>query len=126
MNYRKYYAEFYGIKFGPEYHIHHINFNREDNSIGNLILLPAELHNRLHKCRQQNVLLDGVDNFKYIKGNLICGMCADTLRELADIYDALFEWVAKREAEYMAVMAGEPGKTCGCPNYNSFRKSCEK
>lgn len=40
FNYRKYYKDYYGIDFGKEFDIHHIDINRENNEINNLILLP--------------------------------------------------------------------------------------
>lgn len=33
FNYRKYYKEYYGIDFGSEYDIHHIDFDRSNNDI---------------------------------------------------------------------------------------------
>lgn len=48
FNYRKYYKEYYGIDFGSEYSVHHIDFNKENNNINNLILLPAKLHRKYH------------------------------------------------------------------------------
>lgn len=48
FNYRKYYKEYYGIDFGSEYSIHHIDFNRDNNCICNLILLPNRLHRKYH------------------------------------------------------------------------------
>lgn len=49
-NYRELYKRYYGIDFGGEYDIHHIDFNRKNNTIENLILLPKELHHRYHFC----------------------------------------------------------------------------
>lgn len=48
FNYRKFYKEYYGIDFGSEYVIHHIDFNQQNNNINNLILLPQTLHSRYH------------------------------------------------------------------------------
>ena len=48
MDYRRYYKEYYSIDFGSEYSIHHIDQNRENNDIRNLILLPRKLHSRFH------------------------------------------------------------------------------
>lgn len=48
MNYRKFYKNYYGISFGKEYDIHHIDGNTENNNIKNLVLLPAQLHKRYH------------------------------------------------------------------------------
>lgn len=48
FDYRKYYKEYYGIEFGSDYVIHHIDFNQQNNNIYNLILLPKKLHRRYH------------------------------------------------------------------------------
>lgn len=48
FNYRKYYAEYYSISFDSSYHIHHIDLNKDNNDISNLILLPSKLHTRYH------------------------------------------------------------------------------
>lgn len=47
-DYRKIYKEYYKIDFGREYEIHHIDFNRENNNISNLLLLPKALHAKYH------------------------------------------------------------------------------
>lgn len=50
-SYTKYYADYYGISWDhAKLEVHHINGNRRDNDIDNLILLPKELHRRLHRC----------------------------------------------------------------------------
>ncbi len=48
MNYRKYFKEYYGIDFSKEYEVHHIDLNRENNDIRNLMLLPKTLHRKYH------------------------------------------------------------------------------
>ncbi len=55
FNYRKYYKEYYGIEFDGSYAIHHIDFDRSNNDINNLLLLPGKLHSRYH------FLLNGFD-----------------------------------------------------------------
>lgn len=47
-NYRLKYKRYYGIEFGSDYVIHHIDFDRSNNNIENLLLLPTELHQRYH------------------------------------------------------------------------------
>lgn len=47
-NYREKYKRYYGIDFGSEYSIHHIDFDRTNNDISNLLLLPKELHAKYH------------------------------------------------------------------------------
>ena len=49
-DYRKFYAEHYGIKWDPKkFQVHHIDGDRSNNSIENLVLLPTELHQLFHK-----------------------------------------------------------------------------
>ena len=51
-NYREIYKKHFGIDFGSEYAIHHIDGNRTNNNIDNLILLPLELHSKYHQQKQ--------------------------------------------------------------------------
>lgn len=47
--YRKYYADFYGITWDHrEMEVHHIDYDHDNNDIGNLILIPRWLHRALH------------------------------------------------------------------------------
>lgn len=49
INYRKIYCSHYGIADpGPDFDIHHIDCNRENNNVENLILLPQRLHHQYH------------------------------------------------------------------------------
>ena len=47
-NYRLKYKRYYGIDFDSSYAVHHIDFDRSNNNINNLLLLPLELHQRYH------------------------------------------------------------------------------
>ena len=49
MNYRKLYEDKFGIKIPKNYDIHHIDADRNNNEIENLIMLPSKLHRALHK-----------------------------------------------------------------------------
>lgn len=51
-NYRLKYKRHYGIDFGREYAVHHIDGNRENNDIKNLLLLPTKLHSKYHFLKQ--------------------------------------------------------------------------
>lgn len=48
--YRIRYKSYYGIAFNSEYVIHHIDQDKSNNKISNLILLPRNLHTKLHTC----------------------------------------------------------------------------
>lgn len=47
-DYRKKYEKKLDLKIPRNYVIHHIDFNRENNDIHNLVMLPRELHNKYH------------------------------------------------------------------------------
>lgn len=47
-NYRLKYKRYYGIDFDNNFIVHHIDFNRQNNKIENLLLLPKELHQKYH------------------------------------------------------------------------------
>ena len=47
-DYRAKYKRYYNIDFDSDYVIHHIDFDRSNNDIKNLLLLPKELHQRYH------------------------------------------------------------------------------
>ena len=48
FDYRQFYKDYYNIDFGDEFEIHHIDKDRSNNDISNLILLPNELHELFH------------------------------------------------------------------------------
>ena len=48
MDYRKVFKDYYSIDFNNDYEIHHIDFNRDNNDISNLLLLPKNLHAEYH------------------------------------------------------------------------------
>lgn len=48
MNYRELYKDYYGIDFDNYFDVHHIDRNRENNDINNLLLLPSKLHSQFH------------------------------------------------------------------------------
>ena len=51
-DYRKKYKRYYNIEFGKEYAVHHIDGDRSNNDISNLLLLPSKLHSRYHYQKQ--------------------------------------------------------------------------
>lgn len=53
-NYREKYKRHFNIEFGDEYVVHHIDEDRSNNEIENLVLLPSILHSLYH-CQKQIV-----------------------------------------------------------------------
>lgn len=58
VDYRQLYKYYYGIEFGRDMVVHHIDFDRSNNSIGNLLLLPNEVHARYHMAYSRLFGLD--------------------------------------------------------------------
>lgn len=50
INYREYYKQYYNIDFSDDYDIHHIDLDRNNNSIENLLLIPKSLHLKYHNA----------------------------------------------------------------------------
>ena len=61
MDYRKFYEEKTGIKACKEEDIHHLDGNRKNNSIYNLVKIPSKLHKQYH-CYLRIV----EDGFKFV------------------------------------------------------------
>ena len=49
-DYRKKFKRYYGLEFGKDYQIHHIDLNHNNNDINNLMIIPKELHEKYHKA----------------------------------------------------------------------------
>jgi hypothetical protein len=91
-NYRRYYKDYFGIEFGPDMAIHHIDFDRSNNDIENLLLMPKELHAKYHMSISQ---LGGahsgmIDPDMRISGNTYR---TSALRRLADVFDEVMDWL---------------------------------
>lgn len=103
-SYRKLYKEHFNVEFGKDYEIHHIDGNRENNNIENLLLLPRKLHQEYHKAVYN---LKNLTDFETdIPKNLCCGnmngYIFDNLKSFMDISSECQKWV-----EYKAYLRGQ-------------------
>ncbi len=48
VNYRRLYEVHLGRTIGKEIHVHHIDHNRQNNSLSNLVAIPAKFHGQYH------------------------------------------------------------------------------
>lgn len=112
-NYRLKYKLYYGIEFDRGYVVHHIDLNRENNDISNLLLLPTQLHTEYHTKRSALEL--------EINNGLILDLSRGSycffdhqfnrIREFADTMEKIAEWVVYKELADM-----------GYENYPMFRR----
>lgn len=63
-NYRKYYKEYYGIEFGKDMEVHHMDENKDNNEIYNLLLLPKDVHKAIHNSKYQYALHTSSEYFQ--------------------------------------------------------------
>lgn len=114
-NCKKIYADYFKIQVKEGYHIHHIDFNPENNDIENLLLLPDDLHRRLHKVKNAyGALLEGQTNlFSDIRSY---GVMSLATHEISMIYEEIGIWVEIKKFEQAGIHLGGPF------NYNKFRR----
>lgn len=58
VDYRQLYKDYYHIEFSRDMVVHHIDFDRTNNNIDNLLLLPNHLHAKYHYVLQ---VMTGID-----------------------------------------------------------------
>lgn len=92
MDYRKQFKEYYHIDFDSSWEIHHIDLNHDNNKLGNLMLLPKEVHRRYHSAIGE---VQPLCNGNYIMLNVLAGnKMAYTIAEsdlIANYYKAMKE-----------------------------------
>lgn len=100
MKYRNLYEKHYGITIPPEYEVHHIDFNRDNNNIENLLLLPKGLHRQLHRVRDtSDVNLNGFFDFQGISAQRPMDYERRCINAALDVYDELQIWSARKNME---------------------------
>lgn len=119
MDYRRLYENHYGITIPPEYDIHHIDFNMDNNNIENLLLLPKDLHRKLHWVRNTScVNLDGFFDFQGIAAQRPMDYERRCINAALDVYDKLQIWSCRKNCEDMKLHF--PG-CAGYYDYSIFR-----
>ena len=95
-DYRQLYKDYYNIQFGHDMVVHHIDFDRNNNDIRNLILLPNKLHAKYHFAlsmlfglEKQESLLDGLK----LTGPMVPAHYTQWLRIMADTLNEIAPWI---------------------------------
>lgn len=101
-NYREKYKRYYGIDFDKDFDVHHIDLDRENNDIDNLILLPKNLHERYHKCLTEISGITDISKLKTINVKNGCQFEYDALLRFCAVMAEISVWKAhKANLEYM-------------------------
>ena len=101
MNYKKFYEECVGEKIdGRKYHIHHIDENRENNDIDNLLMLPKRLHLKYHYEKNRMFLQEPLCCLLVTElqpfldfGLTTNNMVIDNIKRFTDVWSECQKWV---------------------------------
>ena len=114
-DYIKVYELAYEIKWDRKlYHIHHINHDHSDNSLRNLVLIPAKLHGQLHTYMNFATALGGERTIKKALLDAEHGAFfglpdfeIESISKCYEIMQALSEWGMLRQMNYRNGMTGD-------------------
>ena len=107
FDYVKYYKEYYHIHFDKSYHIHHIDLDKKNNEISNLILLPSDLHIRYHyilkvinnNCKESK---QGLIDFRI--SSVLFNIFEDTSNKMLPLIPKLItdcqQWISLKDHNY--------------------------
>lgn len=102
--YRRKFKEYYGIDFGRDYEVHHIDCNHENDSIENLMLLPKKLHRKYHMCLSACGPMNDKGTITFnarLGSNLRTGYETDMLGHLAEALNECSIWSFYKEVGYV-------------------------
>ena len=105
-NYRLKYKRYFGIDFGSEMVVHHIDFDRQNNDISNLLLLPKELHAKYHmilnalSVSPDKTKADGFIDFR-ISNVIATHYNANMLALLPETINECSKWIDAKNNNYI-------------------------
>ena len=102
--YKQYYSKHFFVDIdNDKFHVHHIDFDRENNDMGNLLVLPAALHRRYH------AVLAEIDKNEVYVPYAICTNRVTSesfnyglLCEYMEVYAECMKWMKRKEEADMA------------------------
>ena len=75
MGYRQDYEKYYDVKLDNSWHVHHIDYNHNNDNIENLVALPNYLHLELHSAYDDWISCK--QNFQLSDIRLHSGLCCN-------------------------------------------------
>lgn len=105
FDYREFYKSYYGIDFDrKEFEVHHIDLDRGNNDIKNLILLPKKLHERYHELLPYiQSLIDDRAVKTIIEINNGQTLYYDEMKEFCEVMIETNAWKLKKSNMDMAI-----------------------
>ena len=97
MDYRRFYIDVLNIEeLSQKFVIHHIDYNRNNNKLSNLVALPRKLHNDLHEY--YNKLFINISFDKELKGIIDSGNGYNSfllmfIKEYCEVYEEATKWL---------------------------------
>lgn len=110
VDYKKVYENAFGIKWDRRlYEVHHLDHNRENNNIENLLLIPKQLHRQLHLAEAQYAMTPYYGQSTYlsvirmVEAGCVCGghPLLSGLSMFVDVCNKLSFWGCMKSIRYM-------------------------
>ena len=93
MCYRKFYTEQTGVKLPKGFVVHHIDLNRGNNQIDNLVAVPSKLHSKFHVSIIDNIDITSKVCSVVEGGNRYNSYCMQMLNHFIRNYTEMCMWV---------------------------------
>ena len=99
VRYRRHYENITNKKVPSNFDIHHLDKNRENNNINNLVALPRQTHKNLHKYDNidLNVKLHKIPKGIIEGGNGYLYYMISQLTRYSIIYESVSKWIDYRD-----------------------------
>lgn len=95
MNYRKFYQENTGVLIPKGYDVHHIDLNRDNNDISNLVAIPKKVHQLYH----QQLRYDGIPiNVNVLSNPMSYMFLIDQIQTLALCAELIHRFIVYRNS----------------------------
>jgi hypothetical protein len=96
--YRRKYKDYYNIDFDEEYVIHHIDFDKTNDDIENLLLLPRDLHLRYHSI-VANLEMSSNHSCSLLIGE-IGSYEVEAFKRYAEVLAEIYKWQKWKQYDY--------------------------
>lgn len=98
-DYRLKYKRYYGIDFDKDFDVHHIDGDRNNNDINNLLVLPSKLHHQLH-AHYNGLVLSFLDGFNLKNVVRLNNYALNDFTKLAEIAEEVAKWYKWKQCNY--------------------------